>query len=63
MRLAPALPLQPGLLPLGWRSFCCAAANDDARPLLSGSGNRRFVLTLDRRAGLRVVPSPRNPES
>jgi hypothetical protein len=36
MGLAPALPLQPGLLPLGWRPFCGTAANDDACALLSG---------------------------
>src|SRR6202035_4921298 len=46
---APAFPLQPGLLSLGWRSLCCAAANDDACTLLSSSGDRSFVLTLDRR--------------
>src|SRR6266478_1938817 len=49
MCLAPALPLQPCLLPLGWCPLCGAAANDDARALLSGSGDRRFVFTLDRR--------------
>ncbi|MDQ1452622.1 MAG: hypothetical protein QOK38_2488, partial [Acidobacteriaceae bacterium] len=49
MRLAPAFPLQPCLLPLGWRTLCGAAANDDACTLLSGSGDRRFVFTLDRR--------------
>jgi len=37
----PALPLQPGLLSLGWRSLCCAATNDDACTLLSSSGDRR----------------------
>src|SRR5260370_42332876 len=46
---ATALGLQRGLLPLGWRSLCCAATNDDACALLSGSGDRSFVLTLDRR--------------
>src|SRR5690348_11889789 len=49
MRLAPALPLQPSLFPLGWRTLCGAAANDDSRTLLSGSGDRRLVFTLDRR--------------
>jgi hypothetical protein len=38
MGLAPAFPLQPGLLPLGWRPFCGTAANDDACALLSGRG-------------------------
>ena len=46
---APALPLQPGLFSLGWRSLCSAAPNDDACTLLSGSRDRRFVFTLDRR--------------
>jgi hypothetical protein len=46
---APAIPLQPGLLPLGWRSLCRATANDDARAVLSGSSDRRFVFPLDRR--------------
>src|SRR6202040_2904337 len=44
---APAFPLQPGLLSLGWRSLCCAAANDDACALLRSSGDRCFVFTLD----------------
>ena len=46
---APAFPLQPGLLSLGWRSLCRAAANDDACALLTCSGDRSFVLTLNRR--------------
>src|ERR1700737_4714046 len=49
MRPAPAFPLQPCLLSLGWRSLCGAAADDDARALLSGGGDQRLVLTLDRR--------------
>ena len=48
-RPTPALPLQPSLLPLGWRSLSGAATNYDARPLLSGSGDRRLVFTFDRR--------------
>ena len=46
---APTFPLQPCLLPLGWRSLCRTTANDDARALLSGSGDRRFVFALNRR--------------
>src|SRR3954471_16645072 len=49
MRPAPALPLQSSLLPLCWRTLCRAAANDDPCTLLSGSGDRRLVFTLDRR--------------
>src|SRR5271170_6372948 len=49
MRLAPAFPLQSSLLPLRWRTLCRAAANDDPCPLLSRSGDRRLVFTLDRR--------------
>src|SRR5438552_11726261 len=51
MRPAPAFPLQSCLLPLGWRSLCRTAANDDARALLSGRGDRRLMFTLDRRVG------------
>src|SRR6202047_5195125 len=47
---APAFPLQPGLLSLGWRSLCRAAANDDARAVLGRSGDCCFVFTLDSRA-------------
>ena len=43
-RPAPALPLEPSLLPLGGCSLSCAATNYDASPLLSGSGDRRFVF-------------------
>jgi hypothetical protein len=46
---APALPLQPGLFPFGWRSLCGAAANDDASTLACGGGDRRLVFTLERR--------------
>src|SRR5882762_1606733 len=49
MRPAPTFPLQSCLLALGWRSLRGTTANDDARALLSGSGDRRFVFTLDRR--------------
>src|SRR5947208_15278 len=49
MRPAPAFPLQPSLLPLGWRSLRRTTANDDARALLSGRSDRRFVFPLDRR--------------
>ena len=48
MGLPPALPLQPGLFPLGWGVLGGAAANDDASALLCSSGNRRFVFALDR---------------
>src|SRR6516162_11407378 len=37
---APALPLQPGLFPFGWRSLCGAATNDDASALACGGGDR-----------------------
>src|ERR1700730_15238923 len=47
MRLAPAFPLQPGLLPLGQRSLCGAAAYDDARALLRGSGDCSFVFAFN----------------
>src|SRR3984893_8979052 len=46
---APAFPLQPCPLPLGWRALCRTTANDDACALLSDSGDRRFVFALDRR--------------
>ena len=46
---APALPLEPSLLPLGGCSLSGAATNYNASPLLSGSGDRRFVFTFDRR--------------
>jgi len=46
MRMAPALPLQPSLLSLGWRTLSGTTTNDDTCASLSGSGDCSFVFTL-----------------